>query len=67
MREHAELGGEGPCEELDENGNPEYSPSPRWQALDDLVKAKQVAKSPRQAACEAKPAKRTRKPKAVEA
>jgi hypothetical protein len=68
MREHAEFGGEGPCEELDENGNPEYSPSPRWQALDDLVKAKTaIPKSePRQAACKAKPAKRTRKPKLVE-
>jgi hypothetical protein len=63
MREHAEFGGEGPCEDLDENGNPEYPASPRWQALDDLVKAKTaIPKSnPRQAACEAKPAKRTRK------
>jgi hypothetical protein len=42
--------------------------SPRWQALDALVKAKQAAESePRQAACKAKPAKRTRKPKLVEA
>ena len=67
MREWSEMCGEGPCEDKDEDGNPEYAPSPRWQALDDLVKAKQVLKSPRQAACGAKPAKRTRKPKLVEA
>jgi hypothetical protein len=68
MREWSELMGEGPCEELDENGNPEYPPSPRWQALDDLVKAKAaIPKSePREAACEAKAAKRRRKPKLVE-
>jgi hypothetical protein len=41
MREYAELGGEGPSEDLDENGDPECPPSPRWQALDDLLKAKQ--------------------------
>jgi hypothetical protein len=63
MREHAEFGGEGPCEDLDENGNPGYSPSPRWQALDDLVKAKHAIESEpprRAAACEANP-KRKRK------
>jgi hypothetical protein len=37
-------------------------PSPRWQALDDLHKAKLAAESLPAAACKAKPAKRTRKP-----
>jgi hypothetical protein len=40
MRERVELAGDGPSEESDENGNPEYQPSPRWQALDELLKAK---------------------------
>jgi hypothetical protein len=69
MREWSELAGEGPSEDEDENGNPEYSPSPRWQALDDLVKAKAaIPKSEprREAACKTTPAKRTRKPKLVE-
>jgi len=64
MREWSEMSGEGPCEELDENGNPEYPPSPRWQALDDLVKAKHVAEEPQIAACKTTVAKRRRKPKA---
>jgi hypothetical protein len=41
MHELVDLSGEGPCEDLDENGKPQYPPSPRWSALDELVKAKQ--------------------------
>jgi hypothetical protein len=72
MREQAEMAGEGPCEDTDANGNPEYPPSPRWLMLDDLYKAKlaaeaatecEVESKQRIAACEMKPAKRTRKPK----
>jgi hypothetical protein len=65
MRERVELAGDGPSEDADE----EYQPSPRWQALDDLVKAKaRIPKSePREAACAAKAAKRARKPKPIEA
>jgi hypothetical protein len=43
MQKHAELGSEGPGEDLDENGNPEYPPSPRWQALNDLYETKRKA------------------------
>jgi hypothetical protein len=46
---------------LDDDGNT-IPPSPRWQALADLIEAKQLEPM-RQAACKAKPAKRTRKPK----
>jgi hypothetical protein len=42
----------------DDDGNP-YPPSPRWQALNDLLKAKKS----KAAACEAKREKRTRKAK----
>jgi hypothetical protein len=65
MREWSEMSGEGPWPEDGEF--PATPGEPRWLALEDLVKAKQVARSPRQAACGAKPAKRTRKPKLVEA
>jgi hypothetical protein len=65
MQEWSELMGEGPGDDDDGNSLPG---SPRWQAFDDLVKAKAAIPKlgPRQAACEAKPAKRTRKPKPVE-
>jgi len=60
MREWSDMSGEGP---FPEDGEFPATPgSPRWQALDDLVKAKS---EPRRAACKAKPAKRTRKPKPV--
>jgi hypothetical protein len=60
MREWSELMGEGPCEEDGEF--PATPGEPRWQALDDLVKTKAaIPKSgPREAACEAKVAKRAR-------
>jgi hypothetical protein len=70
MAEQCELAGEGPCEDTDENGNPEFSPSPRWQALNALWETKHEAEQAaeraaeskaRIAACEMKPAKRTRK------
>jgi hypothetical protein len=43
-------------------------PPPRWQALNDLCDAKERLAAPeshpvREAACEAKPARRTRKPR----
>jgi hypothetical protein len=53
--------GEEPDE--DDDGN-SIAPSPRWQALDDLVRTRKLAAEPtRSAACDAKPARRTRKPK----
>jgi hypothetical protein len=60
MREWSEMAGEGPW---DEDGDMPATPGePRWLALEDLVKAKTaIPKSkPHQAACDAKPAKRTR-------
>ena len=61
MRESSEMMGEGP---FPEDGEFPATPgSPRWQALDDLVKAKS---QPRRVACETTVAKRTRKPKPVE-
>jgi len=65
-----DLQNDGPSEDTDENGNPEFPPSPRWLMLDDLYKAKLAAEAAaeceaeskqRIAACEMKPAKRTRK------
>ena len=61
MREWSEMCGEGPW---DEDGDMPATPGePRWRAIDDLVKAKAAIprSEPRQAACEAQPAKRTRK------
>jgi hypothetical protein len=63
-----DLRNDGPSEDTDENGNPEFPPSPRWQALDDLAKAKLAAEeaaesTPRIAACKTTVGKRTRKPK----
>jgi hypothetical protein len=43
MQEQLEMAGEGPSEDEDEDGNPEYPPSPRWLALERLLKAKRVA------------------------
>jgi hypothetical protein len=40
LHRRAEFAGEGPSEDLDENGEPEYPASPRWLALDGLLKAK---------------------------
>jgi hypothetical protein len=51
MRCQLELKDEGPSEDEDEDGNPEFPPSPRWQALHDLIEA---------ATCKTKPAKKTR-------
>src|SRR5262245_6940306 len=62
MREWSELGCEGPGEGYDDDDNP-LPPSPRWQALDDLVKAKHAAEEPQIAACKTTVAKRTRKSK----
>jgi hypothetical protein len=67
------LFGEEPGEEEDDDGNVQ-PPSPRWAALNDLIEGKRaiekrVVEQPvlpeplREAACEAKPMKRTRKPK----
>lgn len=52
------LCGEEPGE--DDDGNP-IAPSQRWQALDDLIKAKEAPQ--RVAACKKSPAKRTHKAK----
>jgi hypothetical protein len=47
MQEQLEMLGEGPSEDEDEDGNPEYPPSPRWLALEHLLKAKRVAAPPK--------------------
>ena len=39
MLGHVELRGEGPSEDRDENGKPEYPPSPRWLALNAICEA----------------------------
>jgi hypothetical protein len=57
------LSEEGPSNDTDENGNPEFPPSPRWLALEEMLKAKEASKQ-REAACRTTPAKRTRKAKA---
>jgi hypothetical protein len=76
MREWSELAGEGPSEDEDENGNPEFPPSPRWQALAALIEAKnaeqvKLAPPPERkriaAARKRGNVKRTRKPKPLEA
>jgi hypothetical protein len=48
--------------DVDEDGN-DIPTSPRWAALNALCQARMAAEKPALAACEAKPVKRTQKPK----
>jgi hypothetical protein len=60
MHERAELGGEGPSEDLDDDGKPEYPAGPRWLALNALWEAKHEAEEAAEQAQLAGPPERKR-------